>query len=185
MCIQESQIRFPLSLGTHRVHGFVAYNNNLLKSSQDCANLYSWTPPYCQHFATANLPWRYFFIVYACKYSLAQYLPAFPHIILTCNQPLNITNTIIICSTIQDIIHFSINEWHLHYIRSSTCSLHTGTNRDHVLPLGMPSIQERRYGGPQATTVHRLPEFGTTFGAMDMLIILVSLPSSNTTATSF
>jgi hypothetical protein len=98
--------------------------------------------------------------------------------ILTRDQPVNSTNTITICLTVQHALRYSINKWHFHRLSSSPRSLQPVTNCNHILPLGMPSIQKRRNGGTQTTTVPRLPQSGAASGAMDMLITPVRYPSS-------
>jgi hypothetical protein len=98
--------------------------------------------------------------------------------ILTRDQPVNFTNTITICLTVQHALRYSINKWHLHRLSPSLRSLRPVTNRNNVLPLGMPPIQKRRNGGTQTTAVPRIPESYAASGAMDMLITPVRHPSS-------
>ena len=50
-----------------------------------------------------------------------------------------------------------------------------GTTRNYILSLGMPSVQEGRTCGTQATTVYRLPQSRPAPSAMDMLITPVRL----------
>ena len=101
------------------------------------------------------------------------------------DQSPNPAYTIVVSPTIQRTIRSSIGKWHLGHGCSAARSLRPGTNRDYVLSLGMPSIQERRTGGAQATTICRLPQSGAAPIAMDMLITPVRLFSRRSMITTF
>lgn len=85
---------------------------------------------------------------YACKYDLACLATG-----LTRDQSPNPVHTIVASPTIPKTVRSSISEWHLGHGYSAARSLRPITNRNYLLSLGMPSIQERRSSGTQATTV--------------------------------